>query len=111
MKRYTVQEIGGKAYEVKEGESIEKLVKEIQPERTSMIIAAKVNNILRELTYVFQGDASIEFVNLGTIDGVRIYQRSVLFVFLRACMELHKNIFVNVEHSLSKGLYCEIEYD
>lgn len=111
MKQFTIQEIGGTTYEVAQGQRIEDLVKKLQVERKSMIVAAKVHNTLRELTYVFEEDATIEFVDLTTIDGMRIYQRSLLFVFLRASMELHKNISVNVQHSLSKGLYCEIEHD
>lgn len=111
MKQFTIQEIGGTTYEVTQGQCIEDLVKKLQPERDSMIVAAKVHNTLRELTYMFDEDATIEFVDLKTIDGMRIYQRSLLFVFLRASMELHKNVSVNVQHSLSKGLYCEIEHD
>lgn len=111
MKQYTIQEINGDAYQVNAGDSIETLVKTIQKDRPSMIVAARVHNTLRELTYVFEEDTTIEFVDLTAIDGMRIYQRSLLFVFLRASMELHKNIFVNVQHSLSKGLYCEIEHN
>jgi len=109
--KITIQEVGGKAYQVEKGQSIEALVKELQSERKSMIVAAKVHNTLRELTYALEEDASIEFVDLSAVDGMRIYQRSLLFVFIRACMELHKNIFVNVQHSLSKGLYCEITHN
>lgn len=111
MKQFTIQEIGGKSHQVEEGQTIADLVQAIQKNRTSMIVAAKVHNTLKELTYTFKEDATIEFVDLNTIDGMRIYQRSLLFVFLRASMELHQNIFVNVHHSLSKGLYCEIEHD
>jgi uridine kinase len=111
MEQYRIQEINGDVYQVNQGDSIETLVKTVQEKRSSMIVAAKVHNTFRELTYVFEGDSTIEFVDLTTIDGMRIYQRSLLFVFLRASMELHKNIFVNVQHSLSKGLYCEIEHN
>ncbi len=111
MKQFTIQEIGGAAYQVNEGQNIEALVEQLQSERPSMIVAAKVHNTLRELTYVFDEDATIEFIDLKSIDGMRIYQRSLLFIFLRASMELHKNIFVNVHHSLSKGLYCELDHE
>ncbi len=111
MKQYKIQEIGGITHDVTQGQRIEDLVKRLQPNRNSMIVAAKVHNTLRELTYVFDEDTTIEFIDLKTIDGMRIYQRSLLFIFLRASMELYKNIFINVHHSLSKGLYCEIKHD
>lgn len=81
MKQFTIQEIGGKSHQVEEGQTIADLVQAIQKNRTSMIVAAKVHNTLKELTYTFKEDATIEFVDLNTIDGMRIYQRSLLFVF------------------------------
>ncbi len=74
------------------------------------IVAAKVNNDLKELSYVLNEEASIEFIDLTKTDGIRIYQRSLVFVFIRASMEILPDCKVSIEHSLSRGLYCEIQY-
>lgn len=76
-----------------------------------MIVAAMVNNTLSELFHVVEEDATISWVTLKQSDGIRIYQRTLSFVFIRAAMEVFRNLHVNVRHSLSKGLYCDFDYD
>lgn len=75
-----------------------------------LIVAALVNNKLKELFHVIDEDAEIMWITLKQSDGIRIYQRTLSFVFIRAAMELYRGIHVNVRHSLSKGLYCDFDY-
>ena len=53
-----------------------------------MVVAARVNNILRELTTRIEEDAEIVPVDLGIQAGVRIYSRSLILVLARATREL-----------------------
>lgn len=99
-----------KCIEINEGMTLEEISKDYQKEYASMIVAAKVDNSLRELNYAIHKECKIEFIDLTTSDGNRIYQRSLAFVFIRAAMEMLSGCKVTVEHSLSKGLYCEIHY-
>ena len=99
-----------KEFEVNEGTTLAELSQEFQGQYPSMIVAAKVNNRLRELGYSLHKDAKIEFIDLTSTDGMRIYQRSLSFVFIRAAMEVLAGCRVTVEHALSNGLYCEIHY-
>ncbi|KXG78961.1 nucleoside kinase [Thermotalea metallivorans] len=101
---------GKREMTVDEGTTLADISKEVQADYPAVIVAAKVNNKLRELGYSLHKDANIEFIDLTTTDGVRIYQRSLSFVFIRASMEILSGCKVTVEHSLSKGLYCEIHY-
>ncbi len=99
-----------KEIEVSEGTTLLELSKQIEKDHPSIIVAAKVNNRLRELGYALHKDSELEFLDLTNSDGNRIYQRSLAFVFIRASMETFSDCKVTVEHSLSKGLYCEIHY-
>lgn len=74
------------------------------------IVAVLEDCKLQELTETVGKDAEISFVDLMDPIGNRIYQRSIAFVFIRAAMELFSGCEVSVEHSISKGLYCEIRY-
>lgn len=74
------------------------------------IVAVLQDNTLKELTELVEKDASISFIDLTDPIGNRIYQRSIAFVFIRGAMELFSGCEVSVEHSISKGLYCEIRY-
>ncbi|WP_129596130.1 nucleoside kinase [Anaerophilus nitritogenes] len=96
--------------EVQRGISIEELSDRFKDDYLSTIVAAKVDHDLRELTHTLHKDCNIEFIDLSSSDGIRIYQRSLSFVFIRAAKEILSDCKVTVEHSLSKGLYCEIHY-
>lgn len=101
----------GKVVNVKRGITLEEIKDLMEKNHDPLIVAGKVNNNLRELSYKIQEDSKIEFVDLASSDGQRIYQRSLSFVFIRAAMELFEGCQVTVEHSLSKGLYCEIHHE
>ncbi len=74
----------------------------------SPIVAAKVDNEIKELKYVISRDCKVKFIDMTQEDGMRIYRRSLIFVLIVATRMLFKEA-VNVQHSLSKGLYCEVE--
>ena len=75
------------------------------------IIAAKVNNDIRELTYSLDDDCKVEFIDLSKEDGMRIYLRSLTFVLVKAVHDLFPERKVTINHSISKGLYYEIKGD
>lgn len=72
------------------------------------IVAARVNNILQELTNKVEEEAEIVPVDLSTQPGVRIYSRSLILVLARAAREVFPESRLRIEHSLNKGLYGEI---
>ncbi len=99
--------INSERLSIEKGTILENISDKYQEKNTSLIVGAKVNNKFRELTYKLEEDSTIEFVDFSTTDGMRIYQRSLVFVFVRATMEVLEGCDVNVKHSLNKGLYCE----
>ncbi|HZK35193.1 MAG TPA: nucleoside kinase [Bacillota bacterium] len=100
--------IGEEQFPVKEGMAVKDLLKEVKEADSSRVVAVKVNNQLRELNFVPQGDCDIELIDIRRKDGQRIYIRSLVFVFIRACRDLFPGIEVSVEHSFGGGLYCEV---
>ncbi len=97
-------------FQYEKGVSLEEISKDFLLEPPHQIIAAIVENQLKELRHTLDQDSDIKFIDECSPIGARIYQRSLSFVFIRACMELFSGCKVSVEHSLSKGLYCEIHY-
>lgn len=98
------------SFKYKRGATLEEVSQDFKVEEPYQIVAAIVDNQLRELNHILNEDCDIRFVDQCSPIGSRIYQRSLSFVFIRACMELFSGCRVSVEHSLSKGLYCEIHY-
>ena len=73
------------------------------------ILGARVNNKLAELSYHVYNPKFIEFIDITNIDGHRMYQRSLSFVLIKAVRDVLDNANVKIEHSISKGFYCELE--
>lgn len=99
-----------KSLQYEKGVALEEIAKNLQEEFNDLIVAALVDGELKELNYILDSDCDVKFIDLSTTIGSRIYQRSLTFIFVRASMELLSGCKVTVEHSISKGLYCEIHY-
>ncbi len=72
-------------------------------------VAARVDSRLHDLGKVVDYDCDIEPVGLDSEDGVRIYFRTLKFVFIMAVNRLFPNARVKFLYGISRGQYCEIE--
>ncbi len=98
----------GEKKQIKSGTTLLEILKMI-PKPKYQIVAASVNNQLRDLKYEITEPSKIEFIDLSSELGNRIYVKSLCLVFIRATREVIPNSEVMIEHSLSKGLYCEVK--
>lgn len=72
------------------------------------ILGARVNNKTMGLGYrVFQ-PKTIEFFDVTNPEGLRMYIRSLIFILDSAVHDLMPDGRLFVDHSVSKGLYCEV---
>lgn len=92
---------------VKSGITIEQLVKDY-PELPYTILAAKIDNKIGELTKKIDAPCNIEFLDMRYQGAATIYQRSVSLIYLKAINDVIGKASVNIENSLSQGLYTEI---
>lgn len=90
---------------------LEDIVKEVRDEYDGYITLGIVNNKLRELTYEINDECELKFLDTTDMDGRRVYTRTMSFIFIMACKELFGDKRVVIEHSLSKGLYCDVYVD
>src|SRR5690554_1679280 len=92
----------------KAGRSLLEISEEVAEYHASPIVAAIVNDRMKDLTHLPPASSVVKFLDLGTTEGARIYQRSLTFLLIYATKLLFPEAEINVEHSLGKGLYCEI---
>lgn len=76
---------------------------------SSPIVAAKINGEVRDIQSEYNHDDEISFIELNTALGWRIYQRSVLFLFIVAVSNMNKEAEVVAKFTVNKGLYCEVK--
>lgn len=72
-------------------------------------VAARVNNEVVGLTYSVYHNKDIEFLDITSEDGMRMYVRSLTFVMMKAMHELFPGRTVRFENPISKGYYCRME--
>lgn len=94
---------------VPEGTTLLELSKEYDTDLDCRILAADVEREILELYEPITKDCSIEFLTGTNKHGYRILERALSFIFVRAACEVYgAESEIKIEHSLDKGLYCEI---
>ncbi|MDD3706243.1 MAG: hypothetical protein PHC45_09315 [Clostridiaceae bacterium] len=94
--------------EYPKGIKLQEIAKDFQQHFNSDIVGAIVNNELKELWVEINQDCSLQFIDRTTVYGSRFYSRSLAFLFIIAAKEVFEGCRVTVEHSLSRGFYCEV---
>lgn len=94
--------LDGKKMEVSPGTNVLSLVKE-------GTLACKVDNYLESLSYEINSEVDIKSVDLSSVLGQRIFERSLVFVLVKAVRELYPTAQVIVQHSISNGIFVEIK--
>ncbi|MDR2027564.1 MAG: nucleoside kinase, partial [Prevotellaceae bacterium] len=90
------------------GTTLYEVYNDIKPQLSSSVLAATVNNELKELSYELYNPKIVEFIDISSPDGMRTYIRSLTFLLQVAVKQILPNHKLSVQHSVSKGLYCEI---
>ena len=98
----------GTTYPFQEGVTLLDIYRKLQPELELPydVVSAKVNNVSQGLKFrVYQG-RDVEFVGLNDPSGMRVYTRSLCFILYKACSEIFPESRLYIEHSISRGFYC-----
>ena len=106
--------IGSQTYEYPAGTPYEKIVRDRLGGEDRTVLLVSVNGRLRELHKEVKGDCSLEFVTASDPSGFLAYQRSAVFLMLKAFYDVagKENVRkLTVCFSMGDGLYVEPEGD
>ncbi|MFI3289955.1 MAG: nucleoside kinase [Rikenellaceae bacterium] len=96
--------------EVTMGTSLLELAAELSVESQYQIVAAYVNNQIKELSHKIYKPAKIRYVDITSFAGMRVYQRTITMVMQCAIEEIMPHRRLAVRHSMgANGIYCEVE--
>jgi len=88
---------------------LEDFMKAIQNEKEPLIVAAIVNNNLKELTCPITMDSEVKPITTAETDGARIYRRSLTFLLEAAFSKVFPGAKLTIDHSVSSGgYYCQV---
>lgn len=72
------------------------------------VLAARVNNVTEGLALRIYRHKDVEFIDITSNDGMRMYVRSLTFIFMKAMNEMFPGETVRFENAISKGYYCRM---
>jgi uridine kinase len=104
--------IDGRKKEYPIGTSYAEIAKEYQSQIENDILLVKVNGKLSELNRTLTRDCTLYFITAKDLSGIKVYERSVLLMMLRAVFQVagrEKIDNVWVRFSVIRGVYIEIE--
>jgi uridine kinase len=107
-----VKFVDGRIYEAPIRTELEHYVRAAGAEKPwpSPVVAALIDDELRELTYHIERDVEVTPLGMDDRDGSRIYRRSLTFLLVTAVHELFPEARLEVDHSVTfGGYYCEVE--
>lgn len=104
----------GETREYPEGTPLFTVAEEFQPEFQEDILLARVNGKLKELHKTLTKESQIEFLTFQDPVGKKTYERSTVFVMLKAFYDViprEKIKKVQMDFALGNGIYGELEGD
>ena len=73
------------------------------------VVSAKVNNVSQGLKFRLYQNRDVEFMDATEGSGHRVYVRSLSFVLYKATQDVFPGSKLFIEHSLSRGYYCNFK--
>ena len=99
----------GRVFSAPQGATIESIVQAAALPGEAPTVAALVDGELAELFTTLWRDTTLEPVTMATVDGMRVYRRSLSFLLITAARELFPDVSVFIDHSVSNGGYfCHV---
>lgn len=80
-------------------------LEDISRQMAGRFFAAKVNNRLRELSYVLDYNADVEFLDYSKVDSQRIYATSLRYLACMAFSRVFPGLQVKFSNSIAMGIY------
>jgi len=71
-------------------------------------VSARINNKVQGLNYRFYNDKDVEFLDLHSHSGMRVYSRTLFFILAKAVEDLYADGQLFIEAGVSRGYYCHL---
>ena len=71
--------------------------------------AARVNNRIRELSYIIQEDSEIELLTLKDIESQAVYQATLRYLIVMAAKRIYPDARIKFNYSVSRAISATIE--
>ena len=91
------------------GSSLSEIFDEINLKMDFGPVSAKVNNKVEGLNYRVYHNKDVEFLDLYSSSGMRVYTRTLFFILCKAANDIFKNVGMVIDIPVSNGYYCDLQ--
>jgi len=100
----------GKYHDFQRGTSLMEILNTLNIELKYPVVAARVNYKVEDLNFLIYKPKDIEFIDMSSSSGMRVYVRTLSMVFALAVRQLYPDAVLRIMHSISRGYYCRIDH-
>ncbi|MCI8444190.1 MAG: nucleoside kinase [Clostridia bacterium] len=97
-----------KIIEIEKKEKISELLKEEIKNNPYPVVGAIYNNQYVNLDFEIKKDGKIELIDTSEKEGMRIYKRTLIYIFAKALKKLYPDNKATVNYQLANATYCDI---
>ncbi len=98
-----------KSFSCKPGMSFSDIFTEAGIELKGCPLCASTNGKIVDMNTCVYQDSDVEFLDVTTSIGARVYSLGLVFVLAKAIAELYPGGTMRVSNAISKGFYCPVE--
>ena len=95
--------------DVKSGTRVSELFKDEINKSKNEIVACRFNNEIKGLNYKLKSGGTIELIDITTKDGMRVYQRGLIYVVGKAFHDIYPETLITINYQLYNSMFCEID--
>ncbi len=95
--------------DAKKGITVAELFKDEIEKSNNEIIACKFNNEVKGLNFKITLDGQIELIDITDKDGMRIYQRGLIYVVAKAFHDVYPEALLTINYQLYHSMLCEVD--
>lgn len=108
MEKLKINLNGEKEILIEKGNTLSNILDDNTVENKWPVVLAQMNGKIYELNSPIFEEGKLELIDLSCDTGNRVYVRTLQFILIKATLEEFPGANISIQHSLSKGLYCEI---
>lgn len=109
MKTFEMELSTGKIVIMNKGETFKDLLDKIHCEE--LVVLCELSGQYYELGEEISCSGKLEFINANSEIGLKIYSRTLQYIFIKVSLDLFSKAKIKIEHSISKGIFGEIIKD
>ena len=97
-----------KTLEIEHKMKISKLLKDEIENSEYAVVGAIFDNEYVNIEYEIEEDGKIELIDISSKEGMRIYKRTIIYIFAKALKEMYPNNKATVNYQLANATYCDL---